>query len=122
MAYSKIYNSEIHNFVIIDHPKSPKANMTREGWWNDEAWEGAFEIVHHTREYVWVLLNYCAEGHSEVKRVGDARNNGYDEYGNCVLSVPVAWCRYLSSDDAEAMARELDPEADTYCLWMGPNK
>jgi hypothetical protein len=121
MTYSKVYDDNIHNFVIIDHPKCT-INKYGELPWEDEAWKGAFEIVHHTREYVWVSLNYCAEGHPEVKRVGDARNNGYDEHGNCILSVPVAWCSYLSSDDAEALARAQDAEDDAYGIWHGRNE
>jgi hypothetical protein len=104
---SDTYDSNIHPFVTIKHPKG-KPNGQEE--WIDDAWQGVFQIVLHTSAHVWVANCYAAEGHQEVKRVGDGRSNGYDQHGACILSVPAAWCKYWTEEEANNIMQAIDAD------------
>jgi hypothetical protein len=66
-------------------------------------WHGTFVIVLHSGEFVWVAASYFHEGHPDIKRIGDGRNKGYDEHGNCILSVPAEWCEYYTAEEANGI-------------------
>jgi hypothetical protein len=57
------------------------------GVFEDHKWP--IDIVLHVGTHVWVSASYADETPAGVVRVGDSRSNGYDEDGNCILSVPV---------------------------------
>ena len=90
------YNKYAHTHVTINHIKAAKDDS-----WCNEAWEGTHEIILHTGDRVWVLGCYMHLGHSDVIQVVDGQNKGFDEDGNCILSVPAAWCKYYSYKEAE---------------------
>lgn len=65
---------------------------------------GLMSIVLDTGEYVWVASGYQWDDlDPEIKRVGDTRSNGYDFHGNCVHSVPAAWCKFYDEKEAEGI-------------------
>jgi hypothetical protein len=97
---SKVYDGHLHTHVYVNHPKSGRTNDTQ---WPDEAWHGTFNITLHTGTYVWVMAGYTHEGHPEIKIVKDGRGEFYDECGNCILSVPAAWCEYYTAEEANAI-------------------
>jgi hypothetical protein len=41
----------------------------------------------------------------DAVQVGDCKSKGYDDEGNCILSVPAEWCSYYSEAEAENIAR-----------------
>ena len=89
------YDKYEHTHVTINHPHGRVAQ--REGW------DGTHEIVLHTGEFVWVAGNYAHAPHPDIRQVGDTRNNGYDEDGNCVLSVPASWCKFYTPEEANCI-------------------
>lgn len=93
---AKVYDGHQHTHVFVTHPKS-KGEDDR---WMDDGWHNTFPIIMHTGEFVWVPGSYAHEGHPLIKRIGDGRNKGYDEYGNCILSVPAEWCSYYTEKEA----------------------
>ena len=100
---SKVYNPYEHTTVMVDHPKCGVSRELGKLHWVDEAWRGPMGILLHVGNRVWVAGSYSHEGHPEVLRVGDGRNNGYDEVGNCILSIPAEWCSYLTCSEAESV-------------------
>ena len=104
---SKTYDPHIHTFVTVNHPKNPKGDGTG---WDNEGWRGCFEIVLHTGKHVWVPASCWHEGHPDVKRVGDSRDNGYDDNGCCILSVPAEWCQYYTNEEAHSIEMCIDAD------------
>lgn len=82
-----------HTAVVVDHPDKA------------DDWDGSFDIVLRTATHVWVCATHSHLGHPEVLQVGigGPSSTAYDEDGNCVLAVPIAWCTYLTPDEAEGM-------------------
>jgi hypothetical protein len=105
---SKTYDCMAHSHVTINHPK-PRQGKEEDNW-IEEAWEGVFDIVLHAGTHVWIAGSYCAEGHAEVKRVGDGRSNGYDVHGSCILSVPAEWCSFWTFEEAESIEQMRDAD------------
>ncbi len=81
--------------------------------------DGLMGIVLDTGDHVWIQSNYHWDGlDPEILRVGDARSNGYDGNGNCVHSVPAAWCTFWDADEAESIeqAYEADQQLLSYAI------
>ena len=113
-----VYSEHEHTHCLVKHPKAVRG----EEKWLDEAWEGYQPIILHTGSHVWVSQSYCGEGHPEVRRVGDSRDNGYDTHGCCILSVPAEWCTYGTDEDVEMAQMARDAEDDAYGVWHGSNR
>lgn len=120
---SKIYDCMRHGFVTIAHPVMPGHKRSGEHLpcgpeWCDEAWRGTHEIVLHTGTRVWIASGYEAEGHPDVKRVGDGLCSGFDDHGGCILSVPAAWCTFHTESEAHdiEMMRDADERLLGYAL------
>lgn len=69
-------------------------------------------IVLHTGEHVWVGATYADKpgilADSPVRAVGDGRSAGFDQDGNCVLSVPVDRVKqYLTEEEAQQVAEAM---------------
>jgi hypothetical protein len=105
MIMSKVYSDYKHTHVTIQHPD--RGDRTSIAF---EAWRGTFPILHHTGSHVWIGGSYSHEGHSEVKRVGDGRDNSFDVHGNCILSVPAEWCHYFTETEAQAIEQMIDAD------------
>lgn len=103
---SKTYDRHVHTHVVVDtrHFAEP-AIAAREGW------GGTFPIVLHTGGRVWIGGSYSHALTDEIARVGDGYGNGYDEDGNCLLSIPADWCSFYDEDEAEGIERCLDADA-----------
>jgi hypothetical protein len=97
---NKVYDGHVHTHVYVNHPKSGDTNDTQ---WPTDGWHSTFQIILHTGEYVWVAAGYAHEGHPEIKIVKDGRGEFYDEHGNCILSVPAAWCSYYTEEEADGI-------------------
>jgi len=95
------YDHHVHTHVTVDYPGGRDA----------DGWQGTFPIILQVGDRVWIAGSYSHEGHEEVLRVGDGTNNGYDQDGNCVLSIPAAWCRYYDEHEAECIERAADADA-----------
>ncbi len=94
---AKVYNQYEHTFVCVSHPN------------HSDGWE-VHEIVLHTGSRVWIGGCYSMENHPEVKRVGDGTDNGYDDFGNCILSVPADWCSFYTCEEADQIMACIDAD------------
>lgn len=112
---SEVYDQYRHTFVLVNHPKADK----EEPKWIDEAWEGPSEILLHTGKHVWIHTCYSAEGHPDVKRVGDGRDSGYSQEGDCILSVPAEWCTFYTNEEADGIAQCIAADADLLAYARG---
>ena len=97
---NKTYDPHAHGFVTINHPTAK----------HGEGWDGTFEIILHTGNRVWVGANYAHERTPEIFQVGDGQSKGYDADGNCVLSVPAAWCKFYTMEEAESIEQCIDAD------------
>lgn len=71
-------------------------------------------ILMHFGEWVWIHAHY-GDVHGEmpegVSMVRDRDNNGYDEDGNCVLSVPTSYViEYYTDEEYEDIGRMIDAD------------
>lgn len=73
-------------------------------------------IVLYCGGFVFLAADYGLEyaPDKEVVRVGDGRCRGYDDDGNCVLSVPAGRCAFWTDEEAECIERST--EADELLL------
>jgi hypothetical protein len=94
--------------VMVSHPDDSE-NPER---YIREAWTSPMTIVLDVGERVWVAASYSHEGHPEVKRIGSGDDDGYDMHGNCVLSIPASWCRFITDEEANQIVEIQD--ADEY--------
>jgi hypothetical protein len=97
---SKQYDPMIHTHAIIKHPTAKRG----------EGWDGCFGIVLHTGERVWVGASHAHERTPEILQVSDGTSNGYDVHGNCVLSVPAAWCQFYPPEEADGIEQCIDAD------------
>lgn len=86
------YDKYKHTHVMVKHPRPCDCL---------EAWESPMPILLVCGGRVWVSASYCHLSHPEVVQVGDCRTNGYDDDGNCIVSIPAAWCTYYEDKEAE---------------------
>ena len=100
------YNHYTHTHVTVNHPKA----KPEDDRWLNEAWDGTFGIILHTGDRVWVPGHYCHLGHPDVIQVGDGTCKGYDQDGNCILSVPASWCKFYTPEEAECIERCIDTD------------
>jgi hypothetical protein len=103
---SKEFNGYIHSWVLFE----PKHGL------EVGSFEGPCPIVHHTGDRVWVAATYadlpfCKE--IDGVQVGDGLSKGFDEQGNCVVSIAVKHVSsYLDDEEAECAARCLQIDRD----------
>jgi hypothetical protein len=118
---SKTFNLYEHTFVSFKLParvvEDDDGMMTNHAWkrWVKDAWNGPMQIVLHTGKYVWIAAFYSHEStaYPEIKRVGDCRDAGYDQDGNCVLSIPVEWVdEYYTNEEADEIAAAMCADAE----------
>jgi hypothetical protein len=98
-----------HSWVLIKHPRELRG-IEGEAQWTDEGWQYPMPILLHTDTEVWIEGSYSMEGHPEVKHVGDGRSKGYDQHGNCILSVPASWCMYYTEEEANSIVECMDAD------------
>lgn len=97
---SKEFSIYEHTHVTVKHPTAKRG----------EGWDGTHEIILHTGKRVWIGASYAHERTPEILQVGDGTPDGFDQTGNCVLSIPAEWCDYYSPEDAEQIERALDAD------------
>jgi hypothetical protein len=108
---TKQYDYLTHLWVQVAHPPAHVDLRKGGDGWSDEGWHGPQRIVIHAGERVWIEGCYSMEGHPEVVRIGDGLTNGYDEQGNCLLSVPAAWCvAFYTDKEAEDVMLCMDAD------------
>lgn len=109
LKMNKKYCKYSHTHVMVAHPKATLGMINELGakCWEDEGWKGPQGILLHTDTRVWIAGSYCMIGHSDVKQIGDG-GVGFDEDGNCILSVPVEWCSYMTVEEAEHEVQMMD--------------
>jgi hypothetical protein len=111
---SKSYDKYSHTHVTINVPENGRCADFIE-----QAWEGVQEIALHTGTHVWFPGSYMHVGqHADVRQVGDGRTKGYDDDGNCIISVPAEWCKFWTSEEADCIeqARDADARLLSYAL------
>ena len=69
------------------------------------------QIVLDTGDYVWVATSYADDTPEGVVQVGDGRSTGYSGDGQRILSVPAAWCKFLTDEEAECIDRCMEADA-----------
>jgi hypothetical protein len=98
------YHFQVHSFVMLE----PSFGM------GERSFEGPCEIVHHLGDRVWVPATYADKPFNkaaDIVEVGDGRNNGYDESGNCIVSIHVRHVtRYLTDAEAEGVMMYMDAD------------
>jgi hypothetical protein len=99
---AKEYSRYDHTHVTVNHPTAKRG----------EGWDGAHGIILHTGTRVWVHASYAHERTPEIKQVGDGENTGFDQDGNCILSVPASWCSYYTVEEAEQIERLIDADEE----------
>jgi hypothetical protein len=97
---SDTFNDMEHTFVTVKHPTAKRG----------EGWDGPFDIILHTGERVWIHGSYSHELTPEILQVGDGTPHAYDRQGNCVFSVPAAWCKYYTGLEAEDIMQAMDDD------------
>jgi hypothetical protein len=99
------YSKYDHTAVLVSHPDKP------------DGWDGAFDIVLHTGKHVWVVGSYAHQGHADLIQVGigGPTSSAFDEDGNCILAVPVEWCRFLTPEEADQY--ELSSAAESHACY-----
>ena len=94
---SDTYNKHSHTFVMIEvnrqHPMKENVIL------HDNE---LFQIVHVTSDRVWISATYADEIVNAVQ-INDTFSNGFDEDGNCLLSVPMSQCKFYTDDEAETI-------------------
>jgi len=89
------YIPQVHSHVLM-----------KRGFFDGYADRLPVPIMHHTGRFVWIAATYIDVFPDDVLPVGDSRDNGYDQYGNRVMSVPVSYVeRYVDDSEAEQYAR-----------------
>jgi hypothetical protein len=101
--FKRIY---LCNHVLVTVPDTEcraDTDMTQKEWRHflHDAWGGPLSLVLDVGDRVWLHASYSHEGLPSVHRVGTGEGNGYDSNGNCVLSVPAAWCKFITQEEAE---------------------
>jgi hypothetical protein len=68
--------------------------------------QGIRAIVHHTNLFVWVFAAHSETLSRDVWHAGDGRDNGYDVFGNRIVTVPISLVeKYLTEDEANQIAQ-----------------
>lgn len=122
----KEYSKYESLFVQVKHPKMPKSKArhgalrnespTRSNsytYWSDDAWDRPVAIILYTGTHVWVDGDCRMLGHPEAihVRVNTTRAGSFDEDGNCIIAVPIAWCiAFYSQEEAETVMRCMDED------------
>jgi hypothetical protein len=105
---SKEYDCYAHSFVTVKLPAATDDGTDADAVLLaiDRAmmWRHPLEIVLHTGAFVWIGGDYSMVGIEGIVQVGDARSNGYDRDGNCILSIPAEWCSYYTEEEANNIA------------------
>ena len=71
------------------------------------ALRGLHPIVHAPKGRVWILVSYCDDLPEGALPVGDGQSDGYDQWGQRLVSLPGLMCRFYTereAEQAEAMA------------------
>ena len=103
MSEQNVYVPQVHDFVIMT-PGFFASSV--------EADRLPVPILHHTGKHVWIPAIYSDDFPEDVVQVGDGRDNGYDQDGNKVVSVPVRYVvRYMDETEAEQWAQAAAADA-----------
>jgi hypothetical protein len=90
------YAKGFHTHVWVNIPEK-----------DSNRWNHPLPIVLHTGNRVWVAGNYAMKIHPSIVQVGDCLSNGFDEHGNCILSVPEEWCWFMDEREVADFTRKL---------------
>jgi hypothetical protein len=95
---STTYDYRVHTHILIE-----KATFDNR----------PLEIVHAPKGRVWVWLSYADKLPPEAVRVGDGLNDGYDEEGNFLVSLPIDMddTMFLTDEDVESLWAMMDADA-----------
>jgi hypothetical protein len=72
---------------------------------------GVRGIILHTTERVWVDGCYSDLIGKPIIQVGDGTSNGFDETGNCILSIPANTCNYWTTEEAQNIEECIEADA-----------
>ena len=98
------YDPHIHTHATINPPKRLDSEYA------DDLFRMPEEIILHTGERVWIPACYMTLGtHPDIIQVGDG-HKGFDQDGNCVVSIPASWCRYYTPEEAENIVQCIDAD------------
>lgn len=71
---------------------------------------GPHPILLMVGDRVWMLNDYHLVGIEGVLHVGDGTSNGFDEDGQCIVSIPAAWCTFMDEAVAESVSRCIEED------------
>jgi len=79
----------------------------------DERLHGPYPVILDVGSFIWIPASQDITAIPEVQLVTDGRSSGLDGDGNCIASVPAAWCSFISEaqaiDLAESLQRKEEP-------------
>ena len=67
-------------------------------------------ILHAPGDKVWLQITYADELQPTWLKVGDGSNNGYDEDGCCIISIPQSECSFMDDEEAESVMACIDAD------------
>ena len=115
---STTYHPLVHHWVFFGN--RPFMNEPENEEYASEFFCTPCLIALHTGDRIWVDANYAMVGiHPDILQVGDG-HKGFDEVGNCIISIPASWAKiYLTVEEAEAAFMMIEIDAQLMAFARG---